>query len=75
MSAEEIAARFADARPGLVLASYADVALPFYRLSVRVQTIEHKDVTPFEDYAMRSLAAGVEHQEDIEAMLGLDPMS
>lgn len=72
MSAEEIAARFADARPGLVLASFADVALPFYRLSVRVRTIEHKDVTPFEDYAMRSLAAGVESQGDIEAMLGLD---
>ena len=37
-----------------------------------MQTIEHKDVSPFEDYTMRALAAGIESQDDIEAMLGLD---
>jgi len=68
---EEVVERFARARPGYVLASYGEVGLPFYRLRLRLAVLEHKEVTPIEEFVLRSVAAGLADRAEIGAALGL----
>lgn len=72
MTTEEIVERFVDARPGFALASYAEVGLPFYRISVRLQILEHKALDPLQEYTLRAIDAGIDQQGAIEQALGLD---
>lgn len=72
MTPEETAERFSDARPGFDLISYAEVALPFYRLTLRLQTIEHKAIGPFEEFLLRAVDAGIVEQHVIAEALGLE---
>ena len=72
MTTEEVVERFADARPGFVLASYAEVGLPFYRIRMRLQVLERKAVGPLEEFSLRAVDAGIDGAADMEAALGLD---
>jgi len=72
LTTEEIVARFVDARPDFVLASYAEVGLPFYRISVRLQILEHKDLDPLQEFTLRAVDAGIDERAEIERALGLD---
>jgi hypothetical protein len=72
LTTEEIAQRFVNARPGFALASYAEVGLPFYRISVRLQILEHKELDPLQEYTLRAIDAGIDQQAAIEQALGLD---
>lgn len=72
MTTEEIVARFVDARPDFALASYAEVGLPFYRISVRLQIIEHKQLDPLQEFTLRAVDAGIDDRVEIQRALGLD---
>lgn len=72
MTTEEVVERFADARPGFVLASYAEVGLPYYRIRLRLQVLEHKAVGPLEEYSLRAVAAGITDPANMQQALGLD---
>jgi hypothetical protein len=69
---EETVERYADARPGYVLASYAEVGLPFYRIRLRLQTLERKDLGPLEEFALRAVAADITDSAAVGAALGLE---
>src|SRR5205085_10658125 len=43
MTSEEVARRHAN-RPGYTLVSYGEVGLPFYRIQLRVEVLEHKEI-------------------------------
>lgn len=72
MTTEEIVARFVDARPDFALASYAEVGLPFYRISVRLQIVEHKELDPLQEFTLRAVDAGIDDRVEIQRALGLD---
>ena len=59
MSVERIAQKFAQARSGYDLVSYGEVGLPFYRIAINAHVLEHKRITPFAEFALRSVFAGV----------------
>lgn len=71
MTVEEVVEKFADVRPGYVLASYAEVGLPFYRIRLRLVTLERKAVGPLEEYALRAVDAGIDDSSAVGEALGL----
>jgi hypothetical protein len=68
---EDVAQRYSQ-RPGYALISYAEVGLPFYRLTLRAQVLEHKQISPLTEFLLRSVEIGVEEPTNIGALLGLD---
>jgi hypothetical protein len=56
MTAEDVARKYEFSRPDFVLVGYEEVALPFYRLKLRVFTLEHKPIPPIEEFALRMWA-------------------
>ena len=71
MNAEVVARRFAR-RPGFELVSYRQVALPVFRLSLRVLLLETKRVPPISEFIMKAIDAGLGDQVDIAGLLGLE---
>jgi hypothetical protein len=69
---EETAERFSDARPGFVLASYGEVGLPFFRVRMRLQVLEHKAIGPIEEFVLRAVGAGISDASNLQDALGLD---
>lgn len=72
MNAAEIAARFADARPGYPLVAFAKVGLPHYRVRLRAQVLERKPIPPIEEIVMLGVARGICDREELRELLGLD---
>src|SRR5215210_3862737 len=72
MTPEEVAEKFADARSGFSLASYAEVGLPYWRIRVRAVILERKSVGPIDEFILRCVAEGVDEDREIAALLGLD---
>jgi hypothetical protein len=72
MNAAEIAARFADARPGYPLVAFAKVGLPHYRVRLRAQVLERKPIPPIEEIVMLGVARGICDREELRGLLGLD---
>lgn len=72
MTLEETVERYVDARPGYLLASYAEVGLPFYRIRLRLQTLERKALGPLEEYALRAVAANISDSAEVGSVLGLE---
>ncbi len=71
MNAEGVARRFAR-RPGFELVSYRQVALPVFRLALRVLLLETKHVPPISEFIMKSIDAGLGNRVDIAGLLGLE---
>jgi hypothetical protein len=71
MTAEEVA-RQHFMRPGFRLESYGEVALPYWRLTVRAEILEKKDVSPLGEFALRAVAIGVDQPDAVGSLLGLD---
>lgn len=71
MTPEEVARRHAS-RPGYTLVSYGEVGLPYYRIQLRVEVLEHKEVGPFPEFVLRGVEAGVDEPEGLGELLGLD---
>ncbi|MEA2275256.1 MAG: hypothetical protein QOC78_216 [Solirubrobacteraceae bacterium] len=72
MTAEEIAQRFASARPGYQLVSYREVALPLFKIDLGVLVLEKKDLLPIPEFVLRSVDAGITETSDIAGLLGID---
>jgi hypothetical protein len=72
VNAEETAERFSAARPGFVLASYGEVALPFFRVRLRLQVLERKEIGPIEEFLLRGVGAGLSDVSTLRQALGLD---
>lgn len=71
MNAEGVARRFTR-RPGFELVSYRQVALPVFRLALRVLLLETKHVPPISEFIMKSIDAGVGNRIEIAGLLGLE---
>lgn len=70
MSPEEVA-RLHQFREGFTLVDYAEVGLPVFRLTIEAVTTSHRQTPTIQEFVLRSLALGVEHEDDIARMLGL----
>jgi hypothetical protein len=71
VTAEEVA-RQHFLRPGYRLESYGEVALPYWRLTVRAEILEKKEVSPLGEFALRAVAIGIDRPEAVGTLLGLD---
>jgi hypothetical protein len=69
---EEVARRYAHRRPGFTLISYREVALPLWRLNLRVLTLARRPLPPIQEFALRTLDAGLRSTPRIAAFLGLE---
>ena len=72
MSAEAVAQKFGQARPGYELVSYGEVGLPFYRIVIKAHVLEHKPIAPFAEFALRAVDAGIDAPVAIGDLLGLE---
>jgi hypothetical protein len=71
LTPEEVARRHAN-RPGYTLVSYGEVGLPYYRVQLRVEVLEHKEIGPFPEFVLRGVEAGVDEPDGLGELLGLD---
>jgi hypothetical protein len=71
MTPEEVA-RQHFTRPGFRLDSYGEVALPYWRLTVRAEILEKKPVAPLGEFALRAVGIGIDHPDAVGTLLGLD---
>ncbi len=70
MSPEEVA-RLHQFREGFTLVDYAEVGLPVFRLTIEAVTTSHRQTPTIQEFVLRSLALGLEHEDEIARMLGL----
>lgn len=59
-------------RPGFKLAHFKDAALPIYQLTVKVLTLEKKQINPIEEGCLRAIDAGLGLTKEIREFLGLE---
>ena len=71
MTPEDVARRYAS-RPGYTLVSYGEVGLPYYRILLRVEVLDRKQIGPFAEFVLRSVDLGIDEPEELEELLGLD---
>lgn len=72
MTAEEIARRFEFRRPDATLIGYDEVGLPFYRIKLRVFTLERKKIDPISEFILRSVQSGLDGPTELGQFLGLN---
>jgi hypothetical protein len=68
----EAAERFADARSGMALLDFCEVALPYWRVLARCEVLARKPISTIDETIMRAVALGVDQLSELELMLGLD---
>jgi len=59
-------------RAGYRLLTYAEVALPLWRLNLRCRMLEQKTIPPIEEFTLKAMAAGLTTPTELEGFLGLD---
>jgi hypothetical protein len=72
LTAEDVATRYQDSRPGFRLADFDYVGLPVYRLDVDASFLDAKRISPIDEFVLRSIDAGLRSAEEIQQFLGLD---
>jgi DNA-binding MarR family transcriptional regulator len=72
LSAQEIVRRYASKFPGYRWVNADRVALPLFRMQVRLLTITRKKVPPLQEFVLRAIGAGLVHEADIAGFLGLE---
>lgn len=70
MRPDEIARYHAD-RPGYDLLDYAEVALPVFKVSLRVLLLQHTPLTPMFEFVLKSIRLGIDTKDEIAACLGI----
>lgn len=70
MTPEEVARRYSE-RPGYSLVSYGEVGLPVWKISLRAEVLEHKQIDAFSEFVLRSASIGVNEPVHIRRLLGL----
>jgi predicted transcriptional regulator len=71
MKHEEIARRYSR-RSGFRLVNYRQVALPVFRVFLRVLMQEQKKLSPIQEYVMRAIRNGLASPGEIAGVLGLE---
>ena len=71
MTPEDVAKRHAFGRSGYELVGYAEVGLPIYQLTLLAYTIAHKNISPLDEFTLKSINAGLTSIEDLSGFLGL----
>ena len=71
-AAEEVARRYAHRRPEYTLIAYREIALPLWRLNLRVLTLAQRSLPPIQEFVLRSMDAGLRSTARIAGFLGLD---
>lgn len=71
MTPEEVA-RLHQFREGFTLVDYAEVGLPIFRLTIEAVTTSHRQMPTIQEFVLRSLALGIQHEDQIARMLGLN---
>lgn len=64
--------RIMDDRPDFTLLSLVPVALPYWRLRLRLELLAMRPISPLEAFAMRACRDASPHLRDIRRLLGLD---
>jgi len=72
MSASDVIARHADARPEMTLVDYVEVGLPAWRILARCDVLESKPLSVIDETAMRAISLGVHDPLELQVLLGLD---
>lgn len=72
LSSQEIVRRYANKFPGYRWVNAERVALPLFRVQVRVLTITRKKVPPLQEFVLRAIGADLVHEADIAGFLGLE---
>ncbi len=62
----------AHSRPGFELVACPRIALPFWRLRVRVEVLARRPISPLEQFVLRAAAETDNSTEAVQALLGLD---
>lgn len=70
MRPDEVARYHAD-RPGYELLDYAEVALPVYKVSLRVMLLQHTPLTPMYEFVLKAIRIGIDTLDEIAACLGI----
>lgn len=71
-TSEEVAERYAAAKPGLRLLSCDDAALPMYWLTLDALVQERKPIPALEEYVLRTIGAGLDTVANISGVLGVE---
>lgn len=71
MTPEEIARRFSR-RSGFRLVSYQPVALPLFRVTLKVLTVVRKEIPPIQEFVLKAIDAGLTMPQDLAGFLGLE---
>jgi hypothetical protein len=53
------------------LISYGEVGLPFYRLLIRAEFLEHRAIGPSSEFLLKAVSAGIDQPDHIGQLLGL----
>lgn len=59
-------------RAGYTLVSYGEVGLPYYRILLRVEVLDRKQIGPFAEFILRSVDLGIDEPDELKELLGLD---
>ncbi len=70
--AQDVARKYAGARPGFELIHFAEVGIPFYRLQLDALVQRRKPVGPIDEFVLRSVDAGLDSLDDVCGLLGVD---
>jgi hypothetical protein len=71
MRPEDVAKNYAYQRPNHELVGYAEVGLPFYRLTIRAFTLERKKIPPIEEFVLMAINQGLNTLPEVAGFLGL----
>ena len=69
---EELAARFADLKPGFRLLAVEEAALPVYSVNASVLLQQRKPIAPINEYVLRCIHQGIKGPKQISDFLGLE---
>ena len=72
MSVDDALVTVAESRPGFEALACTPVALPFWRLRVRVEVLARRPISPLEEFLMRAVSEADPQTSAVQELLGLD---
>ncbi len=58
-------------RPGYILLSYREVALPFWNVPLRCRVLSRKPIPAIDEFVLRAISAGLRTDTEVSDFLGL----
>jgi hypothetical protein len=71
-TAESVARRYASSRPGCNFIGAQEVGIAIFVLDLQVVVVEAKDLSPIDEFLLRSLELGIDREDQLTHFLGLD---